>query len=123
MNEYRSAFSHEDGFETHGSKTLYLAINIMISAGKFDVLHFCAGLNGFEAPLTGKSLMITTVSPSCSTVPFASFMTDVSVSSITTSMSSLGFHSWPHSGHIIELPVGYPYNDWQLGHLLESGIY
>src|SRR5258706_3734406 len=82
-------------------------------------------LMAFEAPFTGRSLIRITVSPSCSTVPLASFTTDESVSSITgsaDSMFSLGFHSWPHSGHIIEVPVGYPYNDWHFGHLLDSGI-
>src|SRR5688572_4264562 len=83
---------------------------------------FVPALMGFDAPFTGKSLIMTTVSPSCSTLPLASFTTDESVSSCAASVISSGFHSWPHSGHIMEVPVGYPYNDLHWGHVLDSDI-
>src|SRR5690606_34607834 len=81
-------------------------------------------LMGLGAPFTGRSLMRTTVSPSCSMLPLASFTINASVDSavFVVSVCSSGFHSWPHSGHIMDVPVGYPNRDWQLGQVLDSGI-
>src|SRR5690606_19877797 len=82
-------------------------------------------LIGLGAPFTGRSLISTTVSPSWSTLPLASFTinTSVSVAALAVSVCSSGFHSWPHSGHIMDEPVGYPYGDWHLGHWVDSGMF
>ena len=94
----------------------------MIAAGKLYVLHFRAGLNSLGGTLYRQILDKDYGIAILKHVPLASFTTVKSGSSVTASMSSFGFHSWPHSGHIIDVPVGYPYNDWQLGHLLDSGM-
>src|SRR5690606_3009779 len=79
-------------------------------------------LMGLEAPFTGRSLISTTVSPSCSVLPLASFTINVSSASAVISVCSSGFHSWPHSGHIMDVPVGYPNGDWHWGQGFDSGI-
>src|SRR6056297_2288787 len=67
--------------------------------------------NAPEAPLTGRSFTTTTLSPSCSTLPFASF-----TSTLPSTTSSSGFHSWPHSGQAKRpLPLGYPYGELHSG--------
>ena len=43
----QSALLYENRFKGHSPEAFDLAVDIMISVGKLDVLHFCAGLNGF----------------------------------------------------------------------------
>src|SRR5690606_27741810 len=63
-----------------------------------------------EEPLTLRSLITVTVSPSANSLPLASRTVFASLS-----WTSPGTHSWPHSGQINWAPSSYAYGDWQLG--------
>src|SRR5436853_105309 len=88
----------------------------------FMFFTFVPALMGLGAPFTGKSLISITVSPSCNKLPLASFTINESVSSAAFFVSGCSsvLHSWPHSGHIIDVPVGYPCGEWHLGHWIDS---
>ena len=64
-------------------------------------------LRSFGAPLTFKSLIKVTVSPSANLLPFASIATTAS----STSVCSAGFHSYAHSGQIRSAPSSYTYSE------------
>src|SRR5690606_3889909 len=68
-------------------------------------LTLVPALIGLGAPFTGRFLIIITESPLCSSVPLETS----TFKPASSNTSSLGFHSWLHSGHAYRLsPNEYP---------------
>src|SRR5690606_42028843 len=67
-----------------------------------------------DEPLTFRSLMTVTVSPSCSTLPAESLMTLASSSPACAAASA--DHSWAHSGQTSIWPSSKVYSEFHLGH-------
>src|SRR5688500_9645059 len=74
-------------------------------------LTFVPTLTTADEPLTFKSLITMTVSPSLSSVPLASRM----VFSPLSPVSLPAVHSWPHSGQLYRFRSSYVYEDWHWG--------
>jgi hypothetical protein len=93
---------HKPAFELHGTEAVDFAINVVVAFNQTNVLDLGAHFDPAEEPLIFKSLTKVTVSPSCSTLPFASFQTLAASEGVV----SPGFHSWPQLGQISRSPSG-----------------
>lgn len=84
------------GGDHHIADAVDLAVQLVILAVHEPLDNgFGPTLSTSELPLTLRSLIIVTLSPSDNRVPWASFTVKVSSAS-----GSAEFHSWPHSGQM-----------------------